>query len=70
MADVMAHDVPAVLAAVREVAEERVAPAACAASRQLDRARAEGRKALTTARATQSATAARELRQIHDLLRA
>jgi hypothetical protein len=43
---------------------------ACAASRQLDRARAEGRKALTTARATQSATAARELRQLHDLLRA
>lgn len=28
MADVMVHDVPAVLAAVREVAEERVAPAA------------------------------------------
>jgi transcriptional regulator with XRE-family HTH domain len=42
---------------------------ACAASRQLDRARAEGRKALMTARATQSATAARELRQLHDLLR-
>ncbi|MEA2885429.1 MAG: hypothetical protein QOH32_4724 [Bradyrhizobium sp.] len=43
---------------------------ACAASGQLDRARVEGRKALTTARATQSATAARELRQLHDLLRA
>jgi transcriptional regulator with XRE-family HTH domain len=43
---------------------------ACAASGQLDRARAEGRKALTTARATQSATAVRELRQLHDLLRA
>jgi tetratricopeptide (TPR) repeat protein len=42
---------------------------ACAASGQFDRARAEGRKALTTARATQSATAARELRQLHDLLR-
>jgi transcriptional regulator with XRE-family HTH domain len=42
---------------------------ACAASGQLDRARAEGRKALATARATQSATAARELRQLHDLLR-
>jgi transcriptional regulator with XRE-family HTH domain len=41
---------------------------ACAASGQLDRARAEGRKALITARATQSATAARELRQLHDLL--
>jgi hypothetical protein len=40
---------------------------ACAASGPLDRARAEGRKALTTARATQSATAARELRQLHDL---
>jgi hypothetical protein len=37
---------------------------ACAASGQLDRARAVGRKALTTARATQSATAARELRQL------
>jgi len=42
---------------------------ACAASGQLDRARAEGRKALTTVRATQSATVARELRQLHDLLR-
>jgi hypothetical protein len=42
---------------------------ACAASGQLDRARAEGRKALATARATQSATAARELHQLHDLLR-
>ena len=42
---------------------------ACAASGQLDRARAEGRKALTPARAMQSATAARELRQLHDLLR-
>lgn len=41
----------------------------CAASGELDRARAEGRKALTTARVTQSATAARELRQLHDLLR-
>jgi hypothetical protein len=42
---------------------------ACAASGELDRARAEGRKALTIARATNSATAARELRQLHDLLR-
>jgi transcriptional regulator with XRE-family HTH domain len=42
---------------------------ACAACGRLDRARAEGRKALTTARATQSATAARELRQLHDFLR-
>jgi hypothetical protein len=42
---------------------------ACAASGQLDRARVEGRKALITARATQSATAARELRQLRDLLR-
>jgi hypothetical protein len=42
---------------------------ACAACGQLDRARAECRKALTTARATQSAAAARELRQLHDLLR-
>jgi hypothetical protein len=41
----------------------------CAASGQLDRARAEGRTALTIARATNSATAARELRQLHDLLR-
>jgi transcriptional regulator with XRE-family HTH domain len=42
---------------------------ACATSGELDRARAEGRKALTIARATNSATAARELRQLHDLLR-
>jgi hypothetical protein len=42
---------------------------ACAASGELDRARAEGRKALTIARATNSATAARDLRQLHDLLR-
>jgi hypothetical protein len=42
---------------------------ACAASGQLDRARAEGRKALTTARVMRSATAARQLRQLHDLLR-
>jgi hypothetical protein len=43
---------------------------ACAACGQLDRAPAEGRKALALARATNSATAARELRQLHDLLRA
>jgi hypothetical protein len=43
---------------------------ACATSGELDRARAEGRKALAIARVTHSATAARELRQLHELLRA
>jgi hypothetical protein len=41
-----------------------------AASGDLDRARAEGRKAFTIARAMNSVTAARELRQLHDVLRA
>jgi transcriptional regulator with XRE-family HTH domain len=43
---------------------------ACAAASQPDRARAEGRQALAIARATNSTTIARELRQLHDLLRA
>jgi len=37
---------------------------ACAGTGELDRARAEGRKALTIARRTKSATAARELRRL------
>ncbi|MGH2941949.1 MAG: helix-turn-helix domain-containing protein [Solirubrobacteraceae bacterium] len=43
---------------------------AYATAGELDRARAEGRTALAIARATNSTTIARELRQLHDLLRA
>jgi hypothetical protein len=52
----------------------RIAPGAlataCAAAGELDRAKAEGRKALAIARTTKSAMAARELRQLRETLAA
>jgi len=43
---------------------------ACADAGELDRARAEGRKALAIARTTRSTVAARELRQLTETLNA